>query len=129
MSRLEKGISPPSTMPGNCFRFIPKLGSGRVLSVTSAPTTVPGISAECQPLAAKPGVEMASPEERSTQDDCIFQMPCRSNLGRLDELSLAERTAGPKVKRENARAAAKERKRKPRKVVMIAPERNRWARY
>src|SRR5271157_2503787 len=129
MSRSEKGLSPPSTMPGNCFRFIPKLGSGRVLSDTSAPTTVPGVSAECHPLAAKPGVEMASPVERSTQEDCIFQMPWRSNLGRLEELSLAERTAGPEAKRENARAAAKVRERKAKEFVMITPRRNCWARY
>src|SRR5208283_5382513 len=79
ISRLENGCLPPSTTPGNDFRFSAQFGSRSVLSDTSAPTTVPGTSAECQPVAANPGVEMASPEERSTQDDCICQIPWRSN--------------------------------------------------
>ena len=33
-------------------RFMPKLGSGYVPSATSAPTTVPGTAALCQPVVA-----------------------------------------------------------------------------
>src|SRR5208283_4744667 len=80
MSRLEKGSSPPRLMPGNVLRFMPKFGSGRVLSATRAATTVPGTSAACQLVAGKPEVEMASAGDLSMQDDCICQRPSRDVL-------------------------------------------------
>src|SRR5208283_3667785 len=61
MSRVAKTPLLSITKPGNDFRFIPKSGSGRVLSVTNAPTTVPGTSAACHLEASKPTVEICSP--------------------------------------------------------------------
>ena len=47
-------------------------------SETSAPTTVVGTLARCQPLVSAPGLDSASPSAATFADDWIDQPPSRS---------------------------------------------------
>jgi len=61
MAILEKFPPMGYVTPGNWRRFMAKNGSGSVLSLTSAATTVVGTLALCHPWGAKPVVERTSP--------------------------------------------------------------------
>src|ERR1700685_191734 len=59
---------------------MPGKGSGRVLSFTSAATTVVGTVISCQSLAENSGVEMTSPETSTLLEDCRSQPSRRGCL-------------------------------------------------
>src|SRR5579864_9340787 len=67
-------------MPGYWRRFVPKRGSGKVLSFTSAATTVVGTVASCQPLGTNFGVEMISPLAFTLVEVCSVQPSCRGSV-------------------------------------------------
>ena len=62
----------------NSRRFMPKNGSGRALSFTSAATTVVGTVASCHPLGENCGVEMTSPLASTLAEVCSVQPSCRT---------------------------------------------------
>src|SRR5215813_11822294 len=57
-----------------------KNGSGKVLSFTSAATTVVGTVTSCHPFGANPGVEMASPLASTLAEVCRVQPEFRVSL-------------------------------------------------
>src|SRR6202167_1198533 len=66
--------------PANWRRFMAKNGSGRVLSFTSAATTVVGTVASCHPCGTKAEVAMVSPLASILVEDCSVQWSRRTNL-------------------------------------------------
>src|ERR1039458_4356807 len=80
MARLEKFPPMGYVTPGNWRRFMAKNGSGRVLSCTSAATTVVGTVAMCHPLGMKAAVETISPLASTLVEDCSVQWSRSSSL-------------------------------------------------
>src|SRR5579862_5170101 len=67
-------------MPGNSRRFIAKNGSGKVLSLINAATTVVGTVALCQPFGEKPSAEIVAPFASTFAEDCRLHESRRRSL-------------------------------------------------
>src|SRR5208282_2072971 len=80
MAMLEKFPPIGYVTPANCRRFIAKNGSGRVLSFTSAATTVAGTVTLCQPSGAKFMLEMTSPLASTLTEDWSLQSSRRASF-------------------------------------------------
>src|ERR1700733_2208270 len=80
MAMLEKFPPMGYVRPENWRRFMAKNGSGRVLSLTSAATTVVGTVASCHPWGTKAGVEIISPLPSTLAEDCNVQCSRRASL-------------------------------------------------
>src|SRR5258708_3640422 len=65
--------------PANWRRFMAKNGSGRVLSLTRAATTVVGTVTSCQLLGMKPREAMTSPLATTLAEVCIVQWSRRNS--------------------------------------------------
>src|ERR1700733_7425343 len=76
-------------MPAYSRRVMPNNGSGKVLSLTRAATTVVGTVASCHPLGENCGVDITSPLASTLADVCSVQPSCSINLS--DDFSWAKR--------------------------------------
>src|SRR5580700_12098915 len=80
MGMLEKFPPMGYVTPGSWRRLVAKNGSGRVLSLTSAATTVVGTVAMCHPLGTNVGLEMVSPLASTLAEVCRNQWSRRASL-------------------------------------------------
>src|SRR6202035_1552558 len=80
IAMLEKFAPIWELTPGKSRRVMPKRGSGSVLSLTSAATTVVGTLTARHPLGENCCVEMTSPFASTLADVCSVQPSCKASF-------------------------------------------------